>query len=129
MLTCSKKIFPIFGVSDESYEKSQCKYQILCDEDVFTESPTFSVNQKPESPAIPILNQNRNSKIRTGSHSKSQSRSFNGIMNSLPKKFDKLLFEKHETSNSEKKSSSLAEKFARSKQSKKKSDTDDFVLI
>lgn len=50
-------------------------------------------------------------------------------MNSLPKKFDKLLFEKHETSNSEKKSSSLAEKFARSKQSKKKSDTDDFVLI
>ena len=169
-MSSTDKLFPIFGVSDESYALSQLKYQtLLCDEDMLTcdsmliSSSIVSNHQKNSpSPAITIIN-NKNSntinssKMRSGSHG--QTKSFNGLMNSFPMKFEKLRFEKQTspaavkeeisssaskdkmkkvaTSPGVKKSSAssyLAEKFSSAggsklKQNKKKSESEDFVLV
>ena len=63
-MSSTDKLFPIFGVSDESYALSQLKYQtLLCDEDMLTcdsmliSSSIVSNHQKNSpSPAITIIN-------------------------------------------------------------------------
>lgn len=115
-------VFPLFGVNDDSFEKSQLKYQLLCDEEVLADSLT---NTSPTSqtkiqcsPAIPI----KGRRHETASKSSSSSSSSKGysFMQSLPRKFG---------SSPNSKKSFLAEKFTRSKQQKKKSESEDFVLI
>lgn len=141
-ISASDKIFPIFGVTDESFEKSQSKYQMLIDEDSLPETVVSSISPilNKKSAAIPISSPN---KTRTNTHVKSHPQyktlpsKTNKNLQSLPMKFDNLHFEKVEKiekkygSKSPKKltSSYLTDKFTRQKQSKKKSESDDFVLV
>lgn len=130
-IASSEKLFPIFGVNEESYEKFQFKHQTLSDEELTTDTIVSSVSSKITRKSItnpiPIK---RNSDLKTNSKSQSksdQSRSLNNLMN----RFDKLCFENNDIklSSSKKSSSFLSDKLVRSKKSNKKSESDDFVLV
>jgi len=141
MSSTSEKIFPIFGVSDESYEESQLRYQMLCDDDILTETILSNTkipavaSQKSKTESIPINKQiNNSSKSRASSQSvsSSKSKSFNDFFSSIPTKV------RHDDSHNKGKATSpkksagsfLVEKFTRQKNcSKKKSESEDFVLI
>ena len=118
-------VFPLFGVNDDSFESSQLKYQLLCDEEVLADSlanasMSSSNHKSPTSSAIPINVQSHNTRKNYESSKSSSSSSFkSSFMQSLPKKLG----------SSPNKKSFLAEKFTRSKLNKKKSETEDFVLL
>ena len=114
---------------------------MLCDEEVLTESLnnslSFTIPQKQVTPAIPIKRKGVHLKSLSSpkSSSSSSAKSLGGLMQSLPQKLERLRFENNEKriaqASSPKKSpgSFLSEKFTRPKQNKKKSESEDFVLV
>ncbi len=141
MSSSSDKIFPIFGVSDESYEKSQLRYQMLCDDDMLTDSILAStateaaaeaLHIKSKTASIPINKSAHNSsKVRASPQSQgsSKSRSFNSLIGSIPMRLRQGENSSKEKTASPKKTSGsyLTEKFRNN--TKKKSESEDFVLV